>query len=68
MPNFTRLQKGAAYRCFCTSERLEKLKKQDSTDGMIPMYDRFCRGISDSESEAKQRQGLPFTIRLKVTT
>lgn len=53
---------GAAYYCFCTKERLEKLHEEDSTGG----YDRHCRNLSKEEVEAKLKAGVPFVIRQKM--
>ena len=36
---------GAAYYCFCTKERLEKLHEEDALGG----YDRHCRNLSFNE-------------------
>ena len=53
---------GAAYYCFCTKERLEKLHEEDATGG----YDRHCRNLSPEEVEANLKAGVPFVIRQKM--
>ena len=53
---------GAAYYCFCTKERLEKLHEEDATGG----YDRHCRNLSPEEVKEKLDAGLPFVIRQKA--
>ena len=53
---------GAAYYCFCTKERLEKLHEEDATGG----YDRHCRNLSKEEIEQNLAQGVPFVIRQKM--
>ena len=53
---------GAAYYCFCTKERLEKLHEEDATGG----YDRHCRNLSKEEVEEKLASGVPFVIRQKM--
>ena len=53
---------GAAYYCFCTKERLEKLHEEDATGG----YDRHCRNLSREEVEKKLAEGTPFVIRQKM--
>ena len=55
---------GAAYYCFCTKERLEKLHEDDATGG----YDRHCRNLSKEEVEANLNAGVPFVIRQKMPT
>ena len=53
---------GAAYYCFCTKERLEKLHEEDSLGG----YDRHCRDLSKEEIEKNLAAGIPFVIRQKM--
>jgi nondiscriminating glutamyl-tRNA synthetase len=55
-----------AYRCFCTPERLEKLKKDQYAAGEMSRYDNRCRGLSDSKIEENLKEGKKFTIRFKV--
>ena len=55
---------GAAYYCFCTKERLEKLHEEDATGG----YDRHCRNLSKEEVEKNLAAGMPFVIRQKMPT
>ncbi len=55
---------GAAYYCFCTKERLEKLHEEDATGG----YDRHCRNLSREEVEKNLASGMPFVIRQKMPT
>lgn len=54
------LDTGAAYRCFCSKERLEGLR---SNGGMYP---KFCLHTSEADTRAKLRDNLPHTIRLRV--
>ncbi len=53
---------GAAYYCFCTKERLEKLHEEDAVGG----YDRHCRNLSQEEISKNLADGLPFVIRQKM--
>ena len=53
---------GAAYYCFCTKERLEKLHEEDATGG----YDRHCRNLSKEEIEQNLKDGIPYVIRQKM--
>ena len=55
---------GAAYYCFCTKERLEKLHEEDATGG----YDRHCRNLTKDEVERNLAAGMPFVIRQKMPT
>ena len=60
------VSKGFAYRCFCSEERLTKLREEQSRSGLKPGYDRLCRGLTKEDVDSKVRQGIPYTIRLKV--
>ena len=60
------LEKGHAYHCFCTAERLEQMRKKQQERKQAPMYDRAC--LEHSKEEVKQRidAGEKHVIRLKV--
>ncbi len=58
------LEKGGAYYCFCTKERLEALRSTQSAAKEPVMYDRNCRNIS--LEEAKKRLSEEHVIRLKI--
>ncbi len=55
---------GAAYYCFCTKERLDKLHEADPLGG----YDRHCRNLSAEEVQRNLDAGVPFVIRQKMPT
>ncbi|MDD3965927.1 MAG: glutamate--tRNA ligase [Candidatus Neomarinimicrobiota bacterium] len=59
------LQKRDAYRCFCTTERLEELRKNQMAQKLPPAYDGRCRELSQEESDRRARQEA-FVIRLKT--
>jgi len=58
------LSKGAAYRCFCTKERLDSMRDARRS-GAGSGYDRLCRDIPTSESDRRAAAGEPFVIRMK---
>ncbi|MBI5642079.1 MAG: glutamate--tRNA ligase [Deltaproteobacteria bacterium] len=55
------LTEGLAYRCYCTKERLEEVRKRQVAAGMPPRYDGRCRDIK-SGSPA----GVEPVLRFKV--
>ena len=56
------VEKGEAYYCFCSKERLESLKQV--IDGKeIVVYDKHCLHLSKEEIEANLAAGMPFVIR-----
>jgi glutamyl/glutaminyl-tRNA synthetase len=42
-------QEGKAYKCFCSEERLENLRKEQLSKGTMPRYDGRCRSLSAEE-------------------
>ena len=55
-----------AYLCFCTAERLEKMRKDQQEAGNLPRYDRKCLGLSEEEVKEKLDKGEKSVIRLKM--
>ena len=60
------IDKDLAYRCFCSSERLENLRKAQKLKGDNPGYDKLCRKISFKESFLRADNGEPHVIRMKI--
>jgi len=59
------LATGRAYRCFCTEDRLAKLRVQQEAEKKPKGYDRHCRGIAADES-GRRAAAEPFVVRLAV--
>lgn len=59
------LDKGHAFRCFCTSERLSALRETQKEAGSFMGYDGLCMGLSAEES-ARRATEEPFVVRMKV--
>lgn len=57
------VEKGEAYYCFCTKERLEGLRLEGETG---VKYDRHCLSLSKEEIEENLKNGIPFVIRQKI--
>ncbi len=63
------VEKGEAYYCFCTKERLESMKGVvDSEGNEITKYDKHCLSLSKEEVEANLAKGMPFVIRQNIPT
>ena len=60
------LEQDAAYRCFCTPERVEKLREEQMAKKENPRYDGLCRELSQGDSKARSEAGEAFTLRFKV--
>jgi glutamyl-tRNA synthetase len=52
------LESGCAYRCYCTQEELDAMRKEQSEKGETPGYDGRCR-------EIKEPKNGEFVIRFK---
>jgi glutamyl-tRNA synthetase len=57
-----------AYRCFCTPEELEAVRKQQSAAKLPPRYPGTCRHLSVTEIEANLSAAKPFVVRMAVPT
>lgn len=62
------LSKGHAYRCFCSGERLEQVRKERMAQKQQGGYDRHCRELAPDVVEQKLKSGAAFTIRMKMPT
>ncbi len=57
---------GHAYPCFCTAERLEDMRKRQTTFKQAPMYDRTCLHLPKDEVAQRLASGETHVIRLLV--
>ena len=60
------VDRGAAYRCWCTPERLEAVRQQQRQAKEMLRYDGHCRELSEAAKQANVQQGLPAVVRLRV--
>lgn len=58
--------KGQAYYCFCTSERLERIREAQRAANQPPMYDKHCRHLDPAEALRRVEAGESYVIRLAV--
>ena len=57
------VEKGEAYYCFCTKERLDTLKTEIVEGKEISVYDKHCLSLSKEEVEKNLAEGKPYVIR-----
>jgi glutamyl-tRNA synthetase, bacterial family len=62
------LDKGHAFRCFCTPQRLEQMREQQRAAGKPPGYDGLCLNLKAEEVTARVAAGEPHVIRMKIPT
>lgn len=60
------IKKGSAYYCFCSSARLEKLRKEQQANKKMPRYDGQCRTLAASAVAEKLARKIPAVIRFKI--
>lgn len=60
------IEKGKAYYCFCSEERLVKLREKQQKEKKQSKYDRKCRNIDIDEAKSRIEKGEKYVIRLKV--
>jgi glutamyl-tRNA synthetase len=60
------LERGHAFRCFCTPERLDHLRKEQQASQKTPGYDGHCLGLSQEEASRRLAGGEAHVVRMKV--
>lgn len=55
------LKEGFAYKCYCSKERVDKLREEQMANKQKPRYDGLCR-----DKEHQQNQKGPYVIRFKT--
>ena len=60
------INRGGAYYCFCSAQRLEVLRRVQEAEKQITKYDRACLNLKPEEIKAKLEAKLPYIVRLKI--
>ena len=60
------LERGYAYRCFCSEKRLDLLRKEAARNKTPNKYDGRCKHLKFEEIETKLKASLPYTVRFKL--
>ncbi len=60
------LASGKAYRCFCSQERLEEMRKNRERQKLPPKYDRNCLHLTSATLAENIAKGMPFVVRMRV--
>ena len=61
------ISSGKAYYCFCSPERLEKLREEQQKQKLPQAkYDKHCLHLSEQEINEKLISGIPKVVRLNV--
>jgi glutamyl-tRNA synthetase len=60
------LARGHAFRCFCTPQRLDALRREQMAQQQTPGYDGHCLHISQEEVERRLANREEHVVRLRV--
>ncbi|WLR50941.1 glutamate--tRNA ligase [Bacillus tianshenii] len=60
------LEKGLAYKCYCTEEELEAEREEMRASGQMPRYSGKCRHLSAEDIKQREAEGRQPSIRFAV--
>ncbi|MDL0419603.1 glutamate--tRNA ligase [Caldifermentibacillus hisashii] len=60
------LEKGLAYKCYCTEEELEKEREEQIARGEAPRYSGKCRHLTKEDQARLEAEGRKPSIRFRV--
>ncbi|KXU39115.1 glutamate--tRNA ligase [Ventosimonas gracilis] len=62
------VEKGHAFPCFCSAERLQQVRREQMEHKQTPRYDGHCLHIPAQEGKRRMAAGESHVIRMKVPT
>lgn len=60
------IESGHAYRCYCTPERLDAMRKEQQAQKLPPRYDHHCRYLTEEQRAENEAAGLRWTVRFAM--
>ncbi len=60
------VERGHAYPCFCSPERLEKMRQEQQRRKEPPHYDGLCRRLDPDQAARRVAQGERHVIRFRM--
>ncbi len=60
------LDKGHAYKCYCTEEELEAEREEQAARNETPHYSGRCRNLTAQQKEQFEKEGRQPSLRFKV--
>ena len=60
------LEKGLAYKCYCTEEEIEAEREEQVSRGETPKYSGKCRHLTKEQQEKLEAEGRQPSIRIRV--
>jgi glutamyl-tRNA synthetase len=62
------IAEGKAYRCYCTKEELDEMRRIAQLEKRPPRYDGRCRLLTPDQRAAQEAAGKKFSIRFRMPT
>jgi len=59
------LERGLAYRCYCSPQRLEAMRQEQMRRKQPPGYDRHCRQLTSRQRADYEAEGVVPVVRFK---
>jgi glutamyl-tRNA synthetase len=60
------IDRGSAYYCFCSPERLGRVRQEQQKQKRPPRYDGLCRLLSKEEAKSRVENGESHVVRFKT--
>ena len=60
------VEEDMAYRCYCSSERLDVMRKEQMKRKQPPGYDRRCRYLTQEQRTELEEKGIVPVVRFKM--
>ncbi|HVE13915.1 MAG TPA: glutamate--tRNA ligase [Elusimicrobiota bacterium] len=60
------LEQGKAYRCYCSKDELDAMRRQAQLEKRPPRYDGRCRDLTEAQRKALEAQGKQASVRLRM--
>jgi len=60
------IERGDAYYCYCSPQRLEEMRAEQIKRKQPPGYDRHCRDLTAEERAKKEAEGITPVVRFKT--
>jgi glutamyl-tRNA synthetase len=60
------IDRGHAYPCFCTEERLDLVRRTQAAQHQSPRYDGHCRELAKEDAAARVAKGEKHVVRMKI--
>ena len=64
--NHELMEKGLAYKCYCTEEELEAEREEQAARNETPHYSGKCRHLTAEQQEQFEKEGRQPSLRFKV--